>query len=52
LPGPSGVPILGNLHQIKVESMHLILEEWFRQYGDLYQIKLGPDRTLVVGDPD
>ena len=52
LPGPSGLPVLGNMHQIKVEKIHLILEEWYRQYGDLYQFKLGPDRVVVIADPD
>jgi len=52
LPGPKGLPVVGNMHQIKVEKFHLILEEWYRQYGDLYQFRLGPDRTVVIADPE
>jgi len=52
LPGPKDLPVLGNMHQIKVEKFHLILEDWYRQYGDLYQFRLGPDRVVVVADPE
>ena len=52
LPGPKGLPVLGNMHQIKVDKFHLILEDWYRQYGDLYQFRLGPDRVVVVADPE
>ncbi|MFL7867764.1 MAG: cytochrome P450, partial [Anaerolineales bacterium] len=52
LPGPSGLPVVGNMHQIKVEKFHLILEEWYRKYGDMYQFRLGPDRVVVIADPE
>jgi cytochrome P450/nitrite reductase/ring-hydroxylating ferredoxin subunit len=52
LPGPRGLPVLGNMHQIKVERFHLILEDWYRQHGDLYQIKLGPQRAVVIAAPE
>jgi cytochrome P450 len=51
LPGPRGLPILGNMHQIKVDSFHLVLEDWHQQYGDVFQFKLGPDRVVVIADP-
>ena len=52
LPGPRNLPILGNLHQLKADRFHLILEDWYRQYGDLYQFKLGPERAVVIADPE
>jgi len=52
LPGPRGLPILGNIHQIETDNFHLILEDWHQQYGDLYQFKLGPERVVAIADPD
>jgi len=52
LPGPGGLPGIGNMHQIKVDKFHLILEGWYRQYGDLYQFRLGPDRVVVIADSE
>jgi cytochrome P450/nitrite reductase/ring-hydroxylating ferredoxin subunit len=52
LPGPRSLPILGNLHQTNPARFHLVLENWYRQYGDLYQFKLGSDRAVVVADPE
>lgn len=50
LPGPRGLPILGNLLQIEPERIHLVLEGWARQYGSLFTIRLGPKPALVVSD--
>ena len=52
LPGPRGLPVLGNLHQIETRKFHLILEDWQRQYGDVYQIALGAERAVVIADPE
>jgi cytochrome P450 len=51
LPGPAGLPLLGNAHQIDVASMHLDLERWAEQYGSLYRVQLGPRSVLVIADP-
>lgn len=50
VPGPRGLPILGNLHQLVPERIHLILEEWAREYGTLYTVRFGRKRALVVSD--
>jgi cytochrome P450/nitrite reductase/ring-hydroxylating ferredoxin subunit len=51
LPGPPGLPVLGNLHQIKPERFHLILEQWAAKYGSAYKIQLMGRRIVVTTDP-
>jgi len=50
LPGPRGVPVFGNLLQIRSTRMHLQLEAWCRQHGPVFKLRLGPRRVLVLGD--
>ena len=51
LPGPKGLPILGNLHNIRIERFHLILEDWAETFGSLYRIRMGPHSVAVLSDP-
>ncbi len=50
LPGPPGLPLLGHLHRIRFDRLHLTLEEWASRYGPLFQIRMGPHRLAVVSD--
>jgi cytochrome P450 len=50
LPGPRGLPLLGNALQMKGPKMHLQMEQWCREYGPYYRVKVGPRRLLVVGE--
>lgn len=52
LPGPSGLPLIGNLHQIDFTKFHARLEAWAETYGPIYQIRLGPKSAVVVSDAD
>ncbi len=52
LKTPKGSFILGNLKDFKKKNKHRILEEWAKQYGELYTIKLGPLKVLVSANPD
>lgn len=47
LPGPKGLPILGNLLQIELPKLHLIMEQWADLYGDVYKFKL-VNKTVVA----
>jgi cytochrome P450 len=51
LPGPDGLPLLGNAHQLPAEHLHEVLEGWSRQYGSMYAIRLGARRAVVTSDP-
>jgi cytochrome P450 len=52
LPGPKGLPLLGNLLQIDLSKLHLILEEWAELYGPLYRFKLINKPLVVVSDSE
>ncbi|MBI1838397.1 MAG: cytochrome P450 [Flavobacteriia bacterium] len=50
--GPKGLPFIGNLHQIKFDKLHQYIENWVDQYGEIYQLKLGPSKFTVITKPD
>ena len=50
LPGPRGLPLVGNMMQMDIRRFHLVQEEWARTYGPLYLYRLGPNRILGVAD--
>lgn len=52
LPGPKGRPILGNLLQIDLRKLHLILEEWAGIYGRIYQFRLLNKPIVVISDSE
>ena len=52
MPGPRGFPLLGNLHQIRIDQLHLILEKWAEIRGPIYRFRLGPEQVVVISDCD
>ena len=52
LPGPRGLPILGNVLQIESGRMHLIAERWSRVYGEMYRFRIGPRTIVVLSNPE
>jgi cytochrome P450 len=52
LPGPRGLPILGNLHQLDFKRLHQTMEKWARKHGDVYRVKVPTGPFMVVADPD
>lgn len=47
LPGPRGLPILGNALSLDPTKLHRQLEDWERRYGSCFVVRLGR-RPLVV----
>jgi cytochrome P450 len=45
------LPFIGNLHQIDPTKVHLILEEWMKQYGPVYQFRIGSSPVVAIADP-
>jgi len=52
LPGPRGLPLLGNLHQFDLRRLHQTMEKWARQHGPVYRVNVPTGAFLVVSDPD
>ena len=50
LPGPRGVPILGNALQIDISRFHQQVEQWCAEFGPYYRLRFGKQTTLVVGE--
>jgi len=51
LPGPRGLPVIGNSLQIGIQNFHRVQEAWAAEYGPLYLYRLGPNRIVGVADP-
>lgn len=50
LPGPKGIPLLGNALQVKADRIHQQLETWAREYGAVFKVTLGKMPVMVVSD--
>ncbi len=50
LPGPRGIPVLGNALQIKLDRIHLDVEKWGREFGPFFRFKLGTMNAFAVTD--
>ena len=50
LPGPRGLPLVGNLFQIELARMHLDIEAWARKYGPFFRFEIGGRNFLVISD--
>ncbi|MGR8999117.1 MAG: cytochrome P450, partial [Gammaproteobacteria bacterium] len=50
LPGPKGLPFLGNLLQIDLLKLHSILEEWSDNYGEIYKFKIANKTVVAISD--
>jgi len=52
LPGPRGLPVVGNLLQIDRDRMHVTAERWSRTYGDYFRFRIGPRWIVAVANPE
>jgi cytochrome P450/nitrite reductase/ring-hydroxylating ferredoxin subunit len=51
LPGPKGLPLLGNLLQLDVTQLHVILERWANTYGPLYLFRIATKPVVAIAEP-
>jgi cytochrome P450 len=52
LDGPAPWPLLGNLPQLKLPRLHLQLEEWAKQHGRIFRLRLPRRDVVVVSTPE
>ncbi|HET7293404.1 MAG TPA: cytochrome P450 [Vicinamibacteria bacterium] len=52
LPGPKGLPIVGNSLQLDLLRLHEILEGWAAEYGRMYRFRLGRRQFVALADPE
>jgi cytochrome P450 len=51
LPGPRGLPLLGNALQIERERLHQQVEQWAREYGETYRFRIASREFVVISNP-
>ncbi|KAI2618110.1 cytochrome P450 [Hypoxylon sp. NC1633] len=47
-PGPSTLPLIGNIHQMPKENGHLQFQAWADEYGPIYSLVLGTQIMIVL----
>ncbi|KAG5269559.1 hypothetical protein AALO_G00203380 [Alosa alosa] len=47
-PGPTGLPLLGNLPQVNKRAPFETFLKWSKQYGPVMTVRLGPQRMVVL----
>ncbi|KAK1433639.1 hypothetical protein QVD17_10553 [Tagetes erecta] len=47
-PGPHGLPVIGNLHQIDQSSLHTFLWQLSKSYGPIIYLRFGFIPTIIV----
>ncbi|KAL2320167.1 hypothetical protein Fmac_029136 [Flemingia macrophylla] len=50
-PGPRGLAIIGNLHQLRSSKLNFQLWQFSKTYGPLFSLQLGFKSAIVVSSP-
>ncbi len=48
LPGPRGLPVLGNLLQMDRQALHRSVEDWVGRYGPYFRFRVGSRKFVAV----
>jgi cytochrome P450 len=52
LPGPRGLPLLGNLLQIDIARAHTIMQRWADAIGPIYRFRIAHRDVVVISDTE
>ncbi|KAJ3142552.1 hypothetical protein HK101_003295, partial [Irineochytrium annulatum] len=52
LPGPRGIPILGNLLQVDTSRQHVQFLDFHKKYGPMFRLNIGDVKIVVISDPE
>jgi cytochrome P450 len=52
LPGPRGIPLLGNALELKPKELHRLLRRWTDRFGPLFVFRVATQRILTVADAE
>ena len=52
LPGPRGLPLLGNALEVKPKELHRLVAGWADNYGPLFVFRVATTRILTVTDAE
>jgi hypothetical protein len=52
LPGPKGLPVIGNIHQVDSSQMEKTCTNWSKIHGKLFQFKMFRKPVVVISDAD
>ncbi len=52
LPGPQGLPLIGNAHSVRATQLHQIAEQWCERYGPVFRFAVGSRRFVAIADAD
>ncbi|KAM7191935.1 putative cytochrome P450 [Naviculisporaceae sp. PSN 640] len=47
-PGPQTLPLLGNLHQMPTDKVHIAFQELGKKYGDIYTLMVGSTPMIMI----
>ncbi|CAL5211117.1 unnamed protein product [Lathyrus oleraceus] len=51
-PGPKGLPIIGNLHQLDISNLYLQFSQFSKIYGPIFSLQLGLRQAIVVSSAE
>ncbi|XP_072331404.1 cytochrome P450 2K1-like [Scyliorhinus torazame] len=51
-PGPSPLPLIGNLHQLDLKRLHWSLMQLSEKYGSVFSVAIGAQKAVVLAGYD